>query len=95
MERVFRVRNEWKDRLGAVTHVDGTGRIQTVEKEINPLFYDLIAAFDKLTGIPALLNTSFNLNGEPIVCTPEDAVRTFYTCGLDLLIIGPYVVRKP
>ena len=95
MEKVFHVRDEWKDRLGAVTHVDGTGRIQTVEKEVNPLFYDLIAAFDKLTGIPALLNTSFNLNGEPIVCTPEDAVRTFYTCGLDLLIIGPYVVRKP
>lgn len=94
MERVFSVRDEWRDRLGAVTHVDGTGRIQTVEKEISPLLYDLIVSYDRLTGIPALLNTSFNLNGEPIVCTPEDALRTFYTCGLDLLVLGPYVVRK-
>lgn len=94
MERVVRVRNAWKSRLGAVTHVDGTGRVQTVEREENPKFYDLLKAYDTLTGIPVILNTSFNLNGEPIVCTPEDAIRTFYSCGLDLLVLGPYLIRK-
>ncbi|MBI4354483.1 MAG: carbamoyltransferase, partial [Candidatus Omnitrophica bacterium] len=94
MERVTWVRPEWKDRLGAVTHVDGTARVQTVERDVNPRFYDLIAAFGRLTGVPVLLNTSFNLNGEPIVCTPEHAIRTFYSCGLDLLVLGPSLIRK-
>jgi carbamoyltransferase len=94
MERVVSVRKEWKDRLGAVTHVDGSARVQTVERDVAPRFYELIEAFDKITGVPVLLNTSFNLNGEPIVCTPEDAIRTFYSCGLDILVLGPYVVRK-
>lgn len=94
MERVAHVKPEWRSRLGAVTHVDNTARLQTVEREVNPLFYDLIEAFEKLTGVPVLLNTSFNLNGEPIVCTPEHAIRTFFSCGLDVLVLGPYVIRK-
>lgn len=94
MERAVRVKDEWKSQLGAVTHVDGSARVQTVEREANPKFYELIEAFNSLTGVPALLNTSFNLNGEPIVCTPEHAIRTFYSCGLDILVLGPYVIRK-
>lgn len=94
MERATSVRPEWKDRLGAVVHVDDTARVQTVEQETNPRFYSLIEAFEKLTGVPVLLNTSFNLNGEPVVCTPEHAIRTFHSCGLDLLVLGPYVIKK-
>ena len=94
MERVVPILPEWKDRLGAVNHVDGTGRVQTVEKEINPLFYDLIAEFGKITGVPVLLNTSYNLNGEPIVRSPEHAIRTFFSCGLDILVLGTCVIRK-
>lgn len=94
MERVYLFREEVRERVPAVVHVDGTGRLQTVERAHNPRFYDLIAAFESLTGIPIVLNTSFNLNGEPIVCTPTDAIRTFYSCGLDALIMGDYLLRK-
>lgn len=94
MERVVPIKPEWTDKLGAVNHVDGTGRAQTVERNLNPRYYDLIKAFGEITGVPVLLNTSFNLNGEPIVMTPEHAVRTFFSCGLDMLVIGTCVVRK-
>lgn len=94
MERVFPIRKNWRSRLGAVCHVDFTGRLQTVDPDANQLLYKLIKAFDKITGVPALLNTSFNLNGEPIVCSPENAIRTFYSCGLDILVLGPFVIRK-
>ena len=79
--------------IPGVTHVDGTARIQTVQREFNPRYYDLINAFYVLTGVPMLLNTSFNCQ-EPIVETPEDAIATFNKCGLDMLVIGDYVVRK-
>ena len=94
MERVVPIRKEWTGQLGAVNHVDGTGRVQTVERDLNPKFYDLINEFGKITGVPVLLNTSYNLNGEPIVMTPEHAIRTFFSCGLDILVLGPCVVRK-
>ena len=94
MERVVRVKDHWRSRLGAVTHVDGSARVQTVEQDVNPKLYALIKTFAELTGVPAVLNTSFNLNGEPIVCTPEHAIRTFYSCGLDVLVLGSYVIRK-
>ena len=94
MERVFPIRKKWRSRLGAVCHVDFTGRLQTVEPEANKLLYNLIKEFDNITGVPALLNTSFNLNGEPIVCSPEHAIRTFYSCGLDILVLGPFVIKK-
>ena len=80
--------------MPAVVHYDGTGRLQTVRKEHNKLFHDLITEFHKITHLPVLLNTSFNLNGEPIVCSPKDAIRTFYSCGLDYLIMGNYVIDK-
>lgn len=82
------------DRIPAVTHVDGSARLQTVKREDNPVFYELLKEFGKLTGIPVLLNTSFNLRGEPIVCTPEDALNTFNRSGLDLLIMGKYLIKK-
>lgn len=94
MEKVYPVRKEKQHLIPAVVHVDGTGRLQTVEKESNSLFYNLIDEFKKITGIPIILNTSFNLNGEPIVCSPSDAIRTFYSCGLDILVMGNAVIEK-
>jgi carbamoyltransferase len=77
-----------------VTHVDGTTRPQVVTRTANPDYYDLIDTFDRKGGAPLVLNTSFNLSGDPIVCTPEDAVGTFYNCGLDALAIGDYLLEK-
>tara|TARA_B100001057_G_scaffold175337_1_gene175994 strand:+ start:39190 stop:40893 length:1704 start_codon:yes stop_codon:yes gene_type:complete len=94
MEKTAIVRTNWRKKIPAVTHVDNTARVQTVSKKINPKFYKLIQEFKKITGVPILVNTSFNLNGEPIVCDPNDAIRTFFSCGLDLLVIGDYVVSK-
>ena len=94
MEKVFMVRPEKRKLIPAVTHIDGSGRLQTVGKETNPRFYKLIGEFDKITKIPLVLNTSFNLKGEAIVCTPTDAIRTFFSCGLDALVLGNYVVMK-
>ncbi len=82
------------DKIPAVTHVDGSARLQTVREEDNPLFYKLLREFGRLTGIPVLLNTSFNLKGEPIVCTPRDAVETFLRSGLDYLIMGDFIIEK-
>ena len=79
----------------AVVHVDGTARVQFVDREISPLYHELISEFEKLTGVGALLNTSFNVKGEPIVCTLRDALRTFWSTGLDALVAGDFIVRKP
>ncbi|MBI2676560.1 MAG: hypothetical protein HYX21_01225 [Candidatus Yanofskybacteria bacterium] len=81
-----------KDNIPAVTHIDGTARVQTVSAEQNPRFYSLIKEFQKLTGVPVVLNTSFNDSGEPIIETPKDAVRTFKATNLDALIIGNYLI---
>jgi len=94
MEKVYPVIPDKQDKIPAVVHVDGSGRIQTVTKELNPKFYSLIEEFEKITHVPIVLNTSFNLNGEPIVCTPNDAIKTFYSCGLDVLVLGNYIVQK-
>ncbi len=94
MEKVYPVKPAKRDLIPAVVHVDGSGRLQTVSKTVDPLFYGLIQSFDQLTGVPVVLNTSFNLNGEPIVATPTDAIRTFFCCGMDALILGHYLVRK-
>lgn len=93
MNLVFPVRPDRKDQIPAVTHVDGTARIHTVSKETNPLFWNLIHEFEKLTGIPLLLNTSFNEN-EPIVCTPEDALHSFLRTQMDVLFLGPYRIER-
>jgi len=94
MEKALRFRPEKHKIIPAVTHVDGTGRLQTVSKEQNDLYWNLINEFRKITGIPIVLNTSFNLKGEPIVCTPKDALRTFFTSGLDALFLGNCLVKK-
>ena len=80
--------------IPAVTHVDGSARIQTVSREQNPLFYDLLAEFERQTGCPVLINTSFNVRGEPIVCTPEDALSCFFRTRMDDLVIGPFHLAK-
>ena len=91
---VYDVRPDKAPRIPAVRHVDGTARIQTVERSANPTYYDLIAAFGRRTGVPVVVNTSFNTRGEPIVCTPRDAVECFYTSPLDALAIGPFLLEK-
>ena len=88
------VRPEKRKVIPAVTHVDGSARPQTVEEKINPLYWRLIDKFGQRTGVPVILNTSFNLRGEAIVNTPTDAVRTFFSSGMDALIIGSFLVEK-
>jgi carbamoyltransferase len=83
-----------RNQLPAVTHVDGTARVQTVSRETNPLFWRLIAEFRNLTGLPVVLNTSFNVRNEPIVCTPQHAVRCFLATDIDSMTIGPFLVEK-
>jgi carbamoyltransferase len=88
------VKPEKRGVIPAVTHVDGSARPQTVEADLNPLFWKLIKEFGCRTGVPVVMNTSFNLRGEPIVTTPTDAVRTFFSSGMDALVIGSYLVEK-
>lgn len=80
--------------LPAITHVDGSARVQTVRRDQNPVFHDLLAEFDRRTGCPVLINTSFNVRGEPIVCTPEDAYLCFMRTNMDALILGNQIVLK-
>jgi carbamoyltransferase len=89
-----RVRPEWRDRIPGVVHVDGTARVQTVRRDQNERLYDLLKAFEALTGVPVLINTSFNIKGEPIVETPEDAVRCFLGTGIDYLAIHDLLLSK-
>ena len=91
----FEARPEKHAAVSAVVHVDGTLRPQLVKKEVNPLYHRLIRRFGELSGEYAVLNTSFNVKGEPIVCTPRQAVKCFFDTGLDVLIMGHYVVKKP
>ena len=92
---VVDVKDAKRDLIPAVTHVDGTARLQTVRKEVNPRYYQLIETFGQATGIPIILNTSFNLKGEPIVNTPHEAFHTFSQSGMDVLVLGDYVIEKP
>jgi len=94
MLHVYKIRPEKRAELCAVNHVDNTGRLQTVTREENPMYYDLISAFHRKTGIPVILNTSFNEN-EPIVCTPEEAIDCFQRTRMDALAIGPFLAVKP
>lgn len=94
MERTLKIKKIKRKLIPAVTHLDGTGRLQTVNKVNNQKFYELIVEFFKLTKIPIVLNTSLNYKGDPIVCSPDDAIKTFYLSGLDELYIGNYRVIK-
>jgi len=88
------VRPEWRDRIPGIVHVDGTARVQTVRDATNPRLYRLLQEFDRLTGVPVLINTSFNVKGEPIVETPEDAVVCFLTTGIDHLVMHDTLISK-
>jgi carbamoyltransferase len=94
MLMVYPVRPEWRAKLPAVTHVDGTGRLQTVRRETEPLYHDLIQAVGKRTGIPMVVNTSFNVRGEPLVCTPEDAYRCMMGTGIDCLVMEDFLIWR-
>jgi carbamoyltransferase len=94
MMHVVKVRAEYRDRLPSITHVDGTGRLQSIERETNQLYYDLIESLGELSGIPIILNTSFNEN-EPIVDTPEQAMNCFLRTGLDAIVLGTHIIVKP
>jgi len=94
MTLTFQVRPEKKAAIAAAVHVDGSARVQSVRRDQNDRYFDLIKAFAAKTGVPAVLNTSFNLKGEPIVNSPLDAIRTFYTAGLDALILDRYLITK-
>jgi carbamoyltransferase len=88
------VRPEWRDRIPAIVHVDGTARVQTVRESTNPTLYRLLKEFEALTGVPVLINTSFNIKGEPIVETPRDAMRCFLTTGIDHLVLHDTLISK-
>ncbi len=87
--------DEARQKLPAVVHVDGTVRSQTVSADSHPRYHRLLEAFAERTGVPVVLNTSFNVRGEAIVCSPRDALRTFWSTGIDALAIGSYLVEKP
>ena len=88
------VKKDKRSVIPAVTHIDGTARVQTLNKEINPKLYSVIKEFENLTGVPIIINTSFNLKGEPIVCSPEDAINSFSKSQMDYLVLGDFLVSK-
>jgi carbamoyltransferase len=94
MIMTFPVKEEKKKDIAAVVHVDGTTRPQTVRRSVNPLYYDMIKRLGEKTGVPVVMNTSFNLKGEPVVNSPRDALRTFFSSGLDVLALGSFIIRK-
>ena len=95
MTRTFNVRHKMREKIPAVTHVDGSGRLQTLTADLNPVLYRLASLFRQRTGVPVLLNTSFNVNGEPIVETPEDAIRCFRNTNIDAVLMGDHLLVKP
>ena len=94
MIAVVPVKEKLQSKLGAITHVDGTARPQFIKRPQNPMYYDVIKAFGKKAGINVLLNTSFNLKGQPIVNTPEEAYDTFMRSGIDVLVLENYLIVK-
>jgi len=92
---VYDVLPDKAGRIPAVRHTDGTARIQTINRHQHPLYYDVLEAFQRRTGVPVLINTSFNTRGEPIVCSPRDAVECFWSSPLDALVIGSFLLEKP
>jgi carbamoyltransferase len=91
---VHQVKPDWKDRIPAVTHVDGTARVQTVHTDTEPLVAEMLAEFERLTGLPVVVNTSLNTAGRPMVDTPREAMELFGSAPVDLLAIGPFAVHR-
>ncbi len=94
MLMVYPIKKKWQSKIPAVTHVDGSGRLQTITKEQNPLYYNVIKEVGRLSDIPIIINTSFNIRGEPIVCTPYDAYKCMMGTGIDYLIIGEFLIKR-
>jgi carbamoyltransferase len=94
MLMVYPIKKQWHKKIPSVTHVDGSGRLQTIRKQQNPLYYNLIKEFGKLSKIPILINTSFNIRGEPIVCTPYDAYKCMMGTGIDYLVAGNFLIKR-
>jgi carbamoyltransferase len=94
MLKVFPAKQKAREKMPAVVHVDGTARLQTVSRDENPLFYSLLREVEKLKGVPCVLNTSFNIKGEPIVCSPMDAIKCWSSTGIDALVMGPFILEK-
>lgn len=93
MLQVYQIRQEKQKEIPAVTHVNGSGRLQTITEKHNPLYYNLIKEFEKITGVPIVLNTSFNQN-EPVVCHPKEALDCFLRTKMDVLVIGRFFVKR-
>lgn len=94
MLMVYPIKEKYHEKIPAVTHVDGSGRLQTIRRDQNSLYYDLIKEFGRLSKIPILINTSFNIRGEPIVCTPQHAYKCMMGTGIDYLVIGNYLIKR-
>lgn len=94
MLMVYPIKEEWRSKIPAVTHIDGTGRLQTIEEKQNQAYYRLIKEFENLSGIPILINTSFNVRGEPIVCAPRDAYLCMMGTEIDCLVMGKYLIKR-
>jgi carbamoyltransferase len=90
----FIVDKKWAEKVPEIIHVDGSARPQTVRKDTNPKFHKLITEFNNITSLPIVLNTSLNRRGEPMICSPEEAVQMFYQCGLEVLVMGNYLIKK-
>lgn len=90
----FNINPAWREKIKEAVHIDGTARPQIVDEETNPRFYRLLKRFYEITGIPALINTSLNRRGEPMVCSPQDAINMFYGCGLEYMVLGNYIIQK-
>jgi len=94
MTVAVQVRPEKANEIPAAVHVDGTARPQVLRREVNPAYYDILTEYHRLTGLSVLVNTSFNMHEEPIVCTPRDALKAFADGNLDVLAIGPLIVEN-
>ena len=94
MTITFDCTDQMKKDSPAVVHVDGTARPQLINRSDNPFYYDIVNEYYQISGIPSLVNTSFNMHEEPIVCTPEEAVKSFYHSGLDYMCMGSYLISK-
>jgi carbamoyltransferase len=94
MNLAYSVHPDKRDKIPAPTHIDGTGRLQTVTREANPRYHELISEFERQTGVPVVLNTSFNDN-EPMVCRPEEALDCFVRTQMDALVLGNFLITRP
>ncbi len=94
MEKVIKVKKKYINKIPSVIHFDQSARVQTVDKKTPNKLYSILTEFEKLSTYPILLNTSFNINGEPMVLKPEDAINTFYNSGLEVLILNDFIIFK-